>query len=383
MFGRSRSVGQVVAALVMLGAVGQASAGPVEVYIGGLDGTIIVTDGKVPTPSGVDITASHTNPNPPLGSVLGMARALDGTIIAGVQNYGSPPGQPTGPGNGIDALVRYNPGTGAFTNIFSYLPSTGPLGVAVAPATNGAAWSAGDIFVTSVAGDFGVFGAGNGIERYAANGSVINHAEFTLPSTMGTLAATNLAFNPQGTRLFITSTSHIAQTANAQGIFVYDGASVQPFAFRDLVADPINGVNHGTPLDGDPTGLAVDGNNHLFVAVNNKVEEYDATTGDLLAGNILPGVNPPFFINGLTLGPDGMLYVSDAGTNAITRYSLNSDGSIATLDPTFGFAGVSGFGPTGMVVVPVPEPAHVLTALFGVVALGGLALRRRPAAVAA
>jgi len=155
-----------------------------------------------------------------------------------------------------------------------------------------------------------------------------------------------------------------------------------------------------------PTALTASGNT-LFVASNNAIGEYDATTGAVKnASAITVGLNAPA---GLAVSGNN-LFVSNSGSGTVTEYSLNSDNTgtfvaniitglsgpeglaisgndlfvasegsgigsgtvgeynltTTTFNPNF-IMGLS--APFGLAVTPVPEPSA-----WSMIALGGVGL---------
>ena len=134
-----------------------------------------------------------------------------------------------------------------------------------------------------------------------------------------------------------------------------------------------------------PKGMAIHGNT-LFVADIDSVRAFDRTTGAYQGARGVPGAT---FLNDLTVGPDGTLYVSDSGltssfassgTDAIHRFDgeeavpvaegteLNSPNGIVAWDDSLA---VVSFGGAGVRVIPLGGDAEgqnlgaMLTTLAG------------------
>lgn len=73
----------------------------------------------------------------------------------------------------------------------------------------------------------------------------------------------------------------------------------------------IDGATEGVTLNA-PKGMALHGDT-LFVADIDSVRAFGRTTGEYFGARGVPGAT---FLNDLTVGPDGTLYVSDSGLNA-------------------------------------------------------------------
>jgi hypothetical protein len=120
--------------------------------------------------------------------------------------------------------------------------------------------------------------------------------------------------------------------------------------------------------------IAIDALNHLFVAQPNTagdtVGEYDATSGATINAAFIngQGLNVPW---GLALDGNNHLFVSSPGGNAIGEYDATTG---ATINPAF----ISGLnGPTGLLfVTPVPEPSSLLLVAGAVAAAIGIGRRR-------
>ena len=122
----------------------------------------------------------------------------------------------------------------------------------------------------------------------------------------------------------------------------------------------IDGQREGVTLDA-PKGLALIGDT-LYVADITAVRAFHRVTGEPLGSWEVPGST---FLNDLTVGPDGMLYVSDsglnadfssAGTDAIYRLE---DGEPVAVAEGAGLASPNGLETRGdlLVIVSMSSPA--------------------------
>jgi hypothetical protein len=119
---------------------------------------------------------------------------------------------------------------------------------------------------------------------------------------------------------------------------------------------------------GQPTGLAVDVLNHLFVAnhYDNTIGEYDATTGAAISVPFISGLNQP---GGLTLDGNNHLFVVNSGNGTVGEYDATTG---ATINAGF----ITGLGfPTNIAfMAPVPEPSSLL--LVAATAIAAICRRR-------
>jgi PEP-CTERM motif len=133
-------------------------------------------------------------------------------------------------------------------------------------------------------------------------------------------------------------------------------------------------IVNGQGLD-DPTWIVYDALGHLLVnnfgsgPANGSISEYDAVTGATINANLIGTVREP---TGIALDNANHLFVSFGNTNTIAEYNATTG---ALIDPTF----INGQGldvPGAMVFsASVPEPGSL--ALVGVAAAVGWAIRRR------
>jgi len=189
-----------------------------------------------------------------------------------------------------------------------------------------------------------------------ATGGPVTVSEFT---TDGTLASSpGLAFGPDGS-LYVSDQTYDFQTGTASG-------PVKRFNAEGVFGEEV--ISSGTASLAGPTGLAIIGNNLFTASIMN---------GQVLQTNLLDYKTADF---GTAIGQfqtsplaalsDGGLVVGSAG-GAGNIYRLDATGQlVGTFDSGLGTIG-------GLVVAPVPEPAAVVTAAAGLVALAAWLRRRR------
>lgn len=82
-----------------------------------------------------------------------------------------------------------------------------------------------------------------------------------------------------------------------------------------------------------PEGLAVDGDHLLVVEEGlDRVSAIDRTTGAVttvingldLGSPVIPGALPHGIFNGVAVGPNGSIYVSDDGANAVYKFKKSN-----------------------------------------------------------
>ncbi|MGK7311738.1 MAG: SMP-30/gluconolactonase/LRE family protein [Candidatus Longimicrobiales bacterium M2_2A_002] len=106
----------------------------------------------------------------------------------------------------------------------------------------------------------------------------------------------------------------------------------------------IDGQREGVTLDA-PKGTAIIGDT-LYVADITAVRAFHRVTGEPLGSREVPGST---FLNDLTVGPDGMLYVSDSGVNA--DFSSSGTGAVYRFEdgePVAVAEGAELAGPNGL-----------------------------------
>lgn len=136
---------------------------------------------------------------------------------------------------------------------------------------------------------------------------------------------------------------------------------------RDLTTGLVtNEALVSTGVIGSTCGLVISGN-RLLVAddVNNRISEYDATTGAVINAAFISGLNQPF---GIT-SAGSLLYVGNTGSGTISEYDITS-GALVNADFITGLAAGA---PGGIAVVPEPATYGALVAMA---ALGWVAIRR-------
>jgi hypothetical protein len=118
-------------------------------------------------------------------------------------------------------------------------------------------------------------------------------------------------------------------------------------------------------------GMVIDALNHLLVAedLNNRVLEFDATTGALINANFITGLNVPV---DLALDGNNHLFVANqlSGTGAVREFDATSG---AIINPNF-IPGLT-YARSLLFVSAVPEPSSLL--LVATATGIGLGIRRR------
>jgi streptogramin lyase len=169
------------------------------------------------------------------------------------------------------------------------------------------------------------------------------------------LETTSYTFEVRYTALAVDRNNNLFAALNLSGVGKYDATT---------------GVGNRFFVEsGQPTGLAVDALNHLFVAdhYDNTIGEYDATTGAAIHVPFISGLNQP---GGLTLDGNNHLFVVNSGNGTVSEYDATTGG---TINATF----ISGLGfPTSIAfLAPVPEPSSLL--LVATAAAAGIYRYRR------
>ena len=205
-----------------------------------------------------------------------------------------------------DAVVRFNGATGALIDEFVSSSSSenggldGPVGLIFDDANR--------LYVAS--------NLTNSVIRYKADGSF--DREFVSAGTGGLSGPENLLIGPAG-RLLVGSTI-------TNQILRYNGVTGD---FVDVFADASKGLD-------DPRGMLFDPDGVLLVASkgSNEVLAFNGETGDRVDGTPVetpatldPVVSSDTGLNGgmsgpegITLGPDGHLYVSSSNTDQVLRF---------------------------------------------------------------
>jgi DNA-binding beta-propeller fold protein YncE len=127
----------------------------------------------------------------------------------------------------------------------------------------------------------------------------------------------------------------------------------------------ISGLDH-------PISLALDGNT-LFVANSfaGTVGAYNITTGNPIGANGASFITVPGESWGLAVSGN-KLYVSDVLSQNVGLYSA-IDGSVINAN----FVSTSGYGPEGIAVTAIPEPASAALLTLAVPTLLGVVRRRK------
>jgi streptogramin lyase len=302
------------------------------------------------------LVASYT------GSGIVKYDEATGAPLGPLVNFGSvpfPAGMAIGPDNvlyvssqataqgqipGNDAILKFNPFTGAFLGTFATLPQAySPAGLAFD--------STGRLYVSR----FGVYGVTVGlgtVDRFQLNGT----PDGTVVS--GLTNPTFLTFDGSG-NLYVSNFNG----GTGGSIKKYNGTTTS-----DFVAPGGGGLM-------GPQGLTFGPGNSLYVAdqVGEAVRRYDATTGTPQPNFISGGPLVNDFVTDIlfdrfgqflatTLGPDFMTPQGDIlRFNALTGVQI-----LPNIDTNFP-------SPSAFILTPVPEPSSLI--LAGV-ALGGYAWNR-------
>jgi hypothetical protein len=274
-----------------------------------------------------------------------------------------------------NALDRYDGTTGQFLGAFAG-PGTGPPGAyyfTYGPNNNifvslnanpqpvrqfdGVTGNPINTFIPSSGGRF-VFGPDSNLYRLEDTGTVVRRYNGTTGALIDTFVNSNLTvgqairFGTNGD-LFIGDDATIKRFSGANGAFI--GNFFPP----------------GTGGLGSAIDYIFTGDNRLLVTnPNNNVLQFDASTGAFL-GNFAEGngLNGTY---GITLGPDGNVYVGSTLGNSIKRFDLATGtylGDFVTMT-VHNAPAVIGFTP-----FPVPEPSSF--AMVGIALAGLASLRRR------
>ena len=150
-------------------------------------------------------------------------------------------------------------------------------------------------------------------------------------------------------------------------LIVSSGQAVAGFA-NDLLAtdlntgkvfafDPTTGASLGSfNTMANPRGITIgpDGNIYVNSSLTNNVAKYDGTTGALINANFVPaGDHGLGLAYGMQFGPNGNLYVSSFSTNSVLEYNGATGAFIQSIGAGSPLTGPTGltFGPDGNLYV--------------------------------
>lgn len=182
---------------------------------------------------------------------------------------------------------------------------------------------------------------GNGTPGYAGDGSLAANAQINLPS--------GILIDGSGNIFFVDSGNNIVRRIDAvSGVITTVAGSPTRQGYSG------DGGLATLARLASPRGLAVDAAGNLFIADtgNNVIRKVNAATGTIttVAGTGTPGfsgdgggataalLNYPW---GVTIGPDGFLYIADLANNVVRK--VNGAGIISTVAGT-GYRSFSGDG---------------------------------------
>jgi streptogramin lyase len=283
-----------------------------------------------------------------LDGLTGIAFGPDGNLYAATQNPGS--------------IYRYNPNTGAQVDSgpFVFYEGTaptpdphdvsGPEGLHFGPD--------GNLYVADV--------TLSNVHVYSSTGASLGALKSPSPSDPGGPVLSQpiaIAFDPQGRM----------DVANAQGVTRYNPAIGNFTALIPAVSSPPHPLNVAQDV-------TVDGNGHIYVADSsgtssgvvryNSDGSFDQLIADFSHTSVLPAGD--FNPQGLTIGPDGNLYVSvynfDFGVGEVLRYTPTGTFIDSFIDVPANFgdpttltssASFLAFSPA------VPEPSSFILLLAG------------------
>src|SRR6266481_4150996 len=172
------------------------------------------------------------------------------------------------------------------------------------------------------------------VARFAADQS--NLSSIGLYTTSGATVNASLITGPVGfTGIALDGEGHIFVANDLTGTigeYTTSGATVN--------ASLISGLN-------GPWGLACDGNGHLFVSDNwgGDIREY-STSGQVINASLVTGLNRP---DGIALDGNGHLFVCIDAEARVAEYTTSGD----LVNPQF----ISGFRAVGIVIAPEPSSA--------------------------
>ena len=193
-----------------------------------------------------------------------------------------------------DSVVRYNPKTGEFIDVFiSPSPQLdGPHGLAFGPD--------GNLYVATRFTD--------SVLRYdGRTGKFID--EFIPPGSGGLNDADRIVFRPDG-RLYVVSleTASVLRYDSKTGKFIDEfvkagsGGLTRP---HDLVFGP-------------------DGELYVSSFPNNAIMRYDGKTGEFLGEFVKPGTSPLEYVGKMAFGPNGNLFATSCINNMVLEYEKES-----------------------------------------------------------
>jgi sugar lactone lactonase YvrE len=225
---------------------------------------------------------------------------------------------------GTDAVLRYDPATGAY------------LGALVAPgaggldAPRGLTFRGGSAYVTSVGGDTAAPGKDSVLRFDAATGAPAGvsgrpgDAVFIASGSGGLDNPSRIVFGPDG-RAYVSSTADTTNSATSNSVLRYDGTTGAPAGVSGKAGNAVFVSPGSGGLDG-PIAMVFRPDGYLYVTSwrNNSVVRYQAATG-AAAGTVIAagsgGLNTPI---DLLFEADGNMLVTSKATNEVLRFGPGS-----------------------------------------------------------
>lgn len=238
---------------------------------------------------------------------------------------------------GTDAVLRYDPATGAPAGLSGQTGDAAFVagGSGSLDAPRGLAFRDGYVYVTSVGGTAPAPGMDSVLRYDAATGAPAGlsgqpgDAVFIASGSGGLDNPSRIVFGPDG-RAYVSSTATTVSSATANSVLRYDGVTGVSAGISGQAGDAVF-VSPGSGGLNGPVAMVFRPDGYLYVTSwrSNSVLRYQASTGAFVS-TVVPsqsgGLSSPI---DLLFEPDGTLLVTSKGTNEVLHFGPQSIAAFA------------------------------------------------------
>jgi hypothetical protein len=223
-----------------------------------------------------------------------------------------------------DAVLRYDPATGAFASAFI------PSGSGGLDAPRGLTFKNGYAYVTSVGGTTAAPGKDSVLRYDAATGAtagvsgLAGDAVFISSGSGGLDNPSRVVFGTDG-KAYVSSTASVGTSTTTNSVLRYDGTTGAPAGVSGQTGDAMFVSSGSGGLDG-PIAMVFRPDGYLYVTSwrNNAVLRYQTSDGAFVGTVVLSGGGGLSFPVDLLFEASGNFLVTNKNTNQVLRFGTAS-----------------------------------------------------------